>query len=563
MATRDEILLEWKPAPGAAQYRVLLRDDTTGQFPAKPVMVEPRCALARSLIDAAHAYRWRVEWRAAPNAAWAEWIGYQPLLVPPVDERLATELTWPAAASDPLHYRIVIRDETSGQIVTKQVLTSCRYVADWTRLDPLRVYRYRVQCGQGDTWVEHTRYAPLAPPVHLLVAARDRAAPAPTAVDSAERLLILFTIDTEINLRLMREPDPARGFEHQIACIHDGRPYGVALMMDLLEQNGMRGTFFVDVLMEHTFGQAALEQTIELIASRGHDIQLHLHPSPHLWFAPDPALRELLLSTRGDDPAPFRAALAHAVELFERRVGRRPVAFRNGSYHLCEAFLPVLAEFGIRVDSSLYAFKNCRVPAWMRGRTQPFRAGGLLEVPVNWMILRKPGTSLARQYAIKKTEVAAQTAALALAQWPETAPRTLVYMAHSYTLLEEWRPDEQRLRDAWNARLRNICPPAAYRSMYLAPDTPTAFCDGPDQERILALARALAALAAIPGARSATFAELADRYTAAFDHPARTVDPVAVWHHSARRASVAGVRRYSRSWLAALEAHAAAQPAQA
>src|SRR5205807_1697449 len=90
------------------------------------------------------------------------------------------------------------------------------------------------------------------------------------------------------------------------------------------------------------------------------------------------------------DAEAFRRALGYAVELFSDRVGEAPVAYRAGGYNLCDAFLEVLPEFGLTIDSSLNSFKNCRTSEWMRSRTQPFRVGDVLEIPVSWMVHETP-----------------------------------------------------------------------------------------------------------------------------------------------------------------------------
>jgi hypothetical protein len=48
--------------------------------------------------------------------------------------------------------------------------------------------------------------------------------------------------------------------------------------MDILEEHGLRGTFFVETFAGAVVGEAPLREAYAEIAARGHDVQLHLHP---------------------------------------------------------------------------------------------------------------------------------------------------------------------------------------------------------------------------------------------------------------------------------------------
>ena len=110
---------------------------------------------------------------------------------------------------------------------------------------------------------------------------------------------------------------------------------------------------------EYWAGEDGLLQPVfDEILGRGHDVQLHVHPNPHLRFATEERIRRLANATIQDDPAAFRAALELALELFERRAGRLPVAYRAGAYRIFDLHFPILRELGITIDSSINPFRT-------------------------------------------------------------------------------------------------------------------------------------------------------------------------------------------------------------
>jgi peptidoglycan/xylan/chitin deacetylase (PgdA/CDA1 family) len=538
--------LSWSEVPGAIGYRVLVRDAASGEYRVKEQVDRPVYTVPEGLLEAGRRYEWRPQARTGRLSRWTDVLPALHLPVPPAKGAVTTPLEWRdrgAAA-----YRVVIRDETAGEIVVKDGVQEPRYVVDWSRLDAAHHLRYRVQDFRDGAWANEDRYRPLNPPAGLIPS---RLATRPGA--SGGEILFLFTVDTEANLRYMPDPLPERAVEHQILGMHDGREYGIGLMMDMLDRHGFKATFFVDILAEYSFGEGSLTRAVETIRARGHDVQLHLHSAPHLRWADDEAVRRLSYAIRHDDEELFRGALDLAVRLFEQRTGERPVAYRSGGYNLSDCFFPVLEEHGIRVDSSLYPFKNCRVSDWMRTRTQPFWVDRILEVPVSWSVDYRESGQLPRQFAPFRHDGGQQAAFTALA--PAGGSMTLVYLAHSYSLLRRVRPEDPvKARAEWDAAVRRRYPGERYQILDLVQTEEPSFYDGPDEDRIANLARALEQLAARGDVRGITMSELAERHLDCWERPSSPVEPVPVWRSG--RPHVTGTRRYSSEYLAELERRA-------
>ena len=322
--------------------------------------------------------------------------------------------------------------------------------------------------------------------------------------------------------------------------------------MDALERHVFKGTFFLDVLLEYQLGKGCLEPIVAAIQERGHDIQLHLHPEPRLRMAADESVRRLSTALDEDDPDKFRDALAIATEIFERRVGEPPVAYRSGSYSLCDQFLPVLSEFGIKIDSSLYPFKNCRVSPWMRTRTQPFFIGDVLEIPVSWVLHHRADGERAEQFAPMKRDSGQQGPFVTMKGVPGGPPATLVYMAHSFSMLSRETPPDG-IWHQWNEALRATASERQYEALRMAEDPRMPFFGEPDEDRMLILEGGLGKLESRSDVKAVTLKELSEYDLRVWARHRAPVDPLPEWYREARRSHTSGTRRYSASFLRHLE----------
>lgn len=552
--------LTWRAIPDAGGYRILIRDEASGEYVSKEQFEDPRCSLPLGALDPARRYQWRPQSRKGRGRPWSDVLPLLRLPLEPPAGTVVTELSWPDTGA--AAYRVVVRDDTAGEIALKDGVQGTRYAVRWTELDPTHHFRYRVQEWRDGAWENTGAYAPLNPPLSLIrtVTSESRAVPA-----GGDELLFLFTVDTEVNLRYMERPSREGGIEHQIFCRHGERNYGIGYMMDLLDGCGFTGTFFLDILAEYQFGEGSLEPVVEAIKGRGHDVQLHLHSAPHLRYAESEEIRGLNPALRSDDPDQFRRALALAVELFERRVGERAVAYRSGGYNLCDGYFGVLEEFDLLVDASLYPFKGCRTEPWMWTHTQPFKVGKVLEVPVSWLIDERPTGSVPQQFTSRRQDSGQQSLFTGMPTRPGM-PTTLVYLAHSYSLLSRVEPDDKEAaRQMWNETLRSFCPPSAFSAMYSGEGSSLFFFGEADMNRVSLLERSLRQLAARADVRGIGLAELrATRYHAWDAAPPLPVDPIPVWRTTTRAGQTVAGRRYSASFLAHLEeAHVERAPAGA
>src|SRR5262249_14844179 len=132
-----------------------------------------------------------------------------------------------------------------------------------------------------------------------------------------------------------------------------GQFYGIPLVMDILDEHGFKGTFFTEVLCAPIVGEDQVARVFETILKRGHDPQLHLHPTYRFYrdFKEGQPRRETDLMFQLS-PEEQRQIIGEGVGLFRSLCGRPPRAYRAGCYGAAESTLAALCEHGIAIDSS-------------------------------------------------------------------------------------------------------------------------------------------------------------------------------------------------------------------
>jgi hypothetical protein len=369
--------------------------------------------------------------------------------------------------------------------------------------------------------------------------------PPPPVTEVVPDLALWFTIDTEASVARQRDPDPERTVDNLIfGDWGGGEQHGIGLHMDLLEHCGYRGCFFVDVLLEYQFGQAALERVIEAIEARGHEVQLHVHPE-HLARSDDQSIRSLAGNLLRKTTDEFRSVMELAVNLFERRTGRPPIAYRAGGYRITDDHFQVLEEFDIAIDASVNIQWHSQVADWMKTRTQPYWVGNVLELPLTWILIRDNRASQGtRSFAPNLTT------GDPISGMPASAhgvPRVATFVSHSFELMQADRDASPAALAEFRERLRAKLGPDEGDKLADAVGSNMRIYDGTVATDVVAVvAEMLGRIADRPGARCVTCADLLDMADAfPRDQRPEPVDPIPAIDRRHKVKSVIGSRIYS------------------
>jgi hypothetical protein len=283
---------------------------------------------------------------------------------------------------------------------------------------------------------------------------------------SLDRLRVYFTIDTETSLGgAWRQPKYAPlPLDLMMLGKYGNRSFGIPLMMDILEEYSLRGTFFVEVFCSYIMGEAALKPIFRMILERGHDAQLHLHPIFRFY-------RDAL---RGDSAremdmmwqmpaAEQHALIGEGASLFRVLSGRAPRAYRAGGYGASEVTLTALRDHGISIDSSYnlaYLGKTCGFDLPMLNA--PAMISGVHEFPIT--VFRVPGAAGFKPLEISAVSVPEILRTLHTLR--VSGCRDAVLVLHSFSFLksrsvrwDDCSPDRIVIR-----RFRNLCSELSKRS---------------------------------------------------------------------------------------------------
>ncbi|ADE16271.1 polysaccharide deacetylase [Nitrosococcus halophilus Nc 4] len=266
-------------------------------------------------------------------------------------------------------------------------------------------------------------------------------------------LNVFFTVDVEIwpeGWDRLDERFPG-AFRRYIYGPTGRGDYGLPMTLQILNDHGLRGAFFIEALFALRFGIQPLTEIVGLIQGAGHEVHLHLHPE---WV--DKLEQPLFPKRRGHLMRSF--SLDEQSRLIQwglshlRAAGAPQVkAFRAGGYGFNAETLQALAANGVAMDTS---YNPC-----VRGETSGIEKGGKLwqavqvegvyEYPVSafedWPGHFRPAQLAAASYGeLTKALVAAE----------QSGWESFVMVSHGFELLDRTRtrPDPIVVQ-----RFRRLC----------------------------------------------------------------------------------------------------------
>jgi hypothetical protein len=219
--------------------------------------------------------------------------------------------------------------------------------------------------------------------------------------------------------------------------------YALPATMQILNDHGLRGVFFVEPLFSARFGKGPLEELVGLIQAADQEVQLHLHTE---WV--DTAREPLLPAVSGKRQHLRQFTRAEQTELIAaglrlvRAAGAEPInAFRAGNWALNHDTLGALAANAIEYDSSYNAASRVGVSDVAPGQllTQPARFETVTEYPVT--VFRDRGPASLRP--LQLTACSFREMQRVLDSAADSGWGAVVIVSHNFELLNQRkdRPD--------------------------------------------------------------------------------------------------------------------------
>lgn len=134
----------------------------------------------------------------------------------------------------------------------------------------------------------------------------------------------------------------------------NGVSAGIEMLIDIFDSNGVKGLFFVDIAEAWECGNNQIQEVLQFIDQKGHDIGVHIHPDRM-----NDANRRYLWQYSVDEQ---REMITRCTDFYQGCLGRYPISFRAGRYGLNDDTFDILRECGYKYDMSyFYGNKYCRV----------------------------------------------------------------------------------------------------------------------------------------------------------------------------------------------------------
>lgn len=173
----------------------------------------------------------------------------------------------------------------------------------------------------------------------------------PAGFDSA----FCFTVDVDEQSPLLwglREQGPSRLLGHAEQRAFGSR-VGIWRLLGLLEQYGIRGSFFVPAVVAERH-----PHLLPRFLEGGHEVGLHGY------------FHELATQSTDEE---FTQALDASIALFRTQTGQSPSGFRSPAWEMTPHMLEEVRRRNL-YDSSLAGFDH------------PYTIGGVVEIPVQWAL---------------------------------------------------------------------------------------------------------------------------------------------------------------------------------
>jgi len=288
------------------------------------------------------------------------------------------------------------------------------------------------------------------------------------------RVNVFITVDIEPSIGgAFRNPNlrPV-GTEKRIYGRVGNRYYGIPLIMDIADQYNIPLTFFVEVLNKYFFGEEETKEVCQYIISRGHDVQLHLHPNYLNFLKAD---RQKLHFSDNISDYNFRSQVDLIREGKDLLLGygvRSAVAFRAGNYGANGDTIKALRQNAFLIDSS-YNLGNPRCTKIVgRKINDVTNLGGVWEFPITCFIESVPF----RQKRFKPLDingVSFQEIESVLNKAHLNGPQNITIILHSFSFLNTYDLQYAKVKPRWRVieRFKKLCQFLSKKSSAFEPKT--------------------------------------------------------------------------------------------
>lgn len=265
----------------------------------------------------------------------------------------------------------------------------------------------------------------------------------------------VFTIDTEFSLggyfkNNNDKPVPA---EKIIWCKIGNEEYGINLIMDILDQYDLKGVFFMETESRFYFGEQIIIDIIKHIRSRGHEVQLHIHPTFRSFIKGEKLPDDLRKYSYDEQVKIILEALVFLGKYSINDI----IAYRSGGFYSNNDTLKAIEQNNLFFASNYnLSFPNCDYINDHPQKNDLFQINNIYELPIT--CFKEP--PIRKRYNSFQLEAASfKEIQSALSFYGKHKINLITYILHSFEFVK--RSDHQfnqiKPQKFLIRRFKNIC----------------------------------------------------------------------------------------------------------
>lgn len=132
----------------------------------------------------------------------------------------------------------------------------------------------------------------------------------------------------------------------------NGNSQALGFILNVLQKNDLRATFFVETAHTHYFDQDIMGQYTQRLTQNDQDVQLHLHPC---WTNFKKLPPELIISDNCNqiDSTLLIDLMKQGIDLIETWTGKKPIAMRTGNFASSLNVFTAMKEAKLQLSSNI------------------------------------------------------------------------------------------------------------------------------------------------------------------------------------------------------------------
>lgn len=203
-------------------------------------------------------------------------------------------------------------------------------------------------------------------------------------------VVISFDIEFDINNAFTPPFTSSPRGKESLYVFNNSKDLGLGYILDTLDTHQLKATFFIETCNAAFFGSSPMGEVANDIYSRGHDVQLHLHPAWEIFLKPDwqdyvskNSPKSALHDNLGQlDHKRQVELIRKGISLFEQWGLPKPVALRAGNLFSGSTTYQAMRETDMLIASNIGMGIHVPEEEELHLYTGVHIIDGILEAPV-------------------------------------------------------------------------------------------------------------------------------------------------------------------------------------